>query len=80
MGERIYWHNVTKQIWNENDLGDFVEGNIDHGDDIRFSIRGNAIIYSLNQLEQDEDYQEFKWVKDQFIEYFKEFYEEEFKV
>ena len=78
MGQRLYWHNITQNKFNENDLGDTVE-NADKGDDIRFSARGNAIVISLLDLSDgDEIWTEFEDYKKEFLEYYKEIHGEEF--
>lgn len=76
MGQRYYWHNVTKDIYNENDLTDFVEQS-DKGDIIKFTDRGSAIIYDLKTLKEDQ-FNEYKYVQKNFLEKFKELNEIDF--
>ena len=70
MGQRYYWHNISKNIYNENDLGDFVD-ECEKGDVIKFTDRGSAIIYDLETLKEDQ-FNEYQYVKDNFLEKFKE--------
>jgi len=64
MGQRIYYHNITKNEYNINDFGDAVE-RADKNDIIKFSERGCAIMYSLHGTEE-----EYKSVRTHFYEYF----------
>ncbi len=78
MGQRIYYHNITKNEYNINDFGDVVEQS-DKDDIIKFSERGCAIMYDIrNKIEGESD--EFKSVRAHFYEYFREFHEENFSV
>lgn len=70
MGQIAYYHNLTKGWFNENDFGDAAEQS-DKGDDIKFSVRGNAQMFDLKTLEP-EDAKDYEFVKEQFTEHFKE--------
>lgn len=72
----IYFHNITKNWYNLNCLVDAVEES-DKGDDIKFTVRGNAQVFDLRTLEPD-DAKDYEYVRREFTEYFKEFHEEEF--
>lgn len=69
MGQRYYWHNVSQDIYNENDLGDFVD-QCKKGDVIKFTDRGSAIVYDLKTLKED-DFKEYQYVRDNFLESFR---------
>ena len=74
MGQSAYYHNLTKNWFNENDYGDAVE-NSEVGDVIKMSFRGNALVIDL--LKEDlkiEDKGEHDWARKQFLEYFKKFH------
>jgi len=75
MGQRTFIHNITKGFYNE-ELGDAVEQS-EKGDVIKFSRAGNALVIDLLTLDGDE-FKEFQFVKDEFLERFKEFHEENF--
>ncbi len=76
MGQRIYFHNISKNEYNINDFGDAVE-QADKTDIIKFSERGCAIMYDIRKKIEDEG-DEFKSTRTQFYESFKEFHEENF--
>jgi hypothetical protein len=72
MGQKTYYHNLTKKWFNENDYHDAVE-NSEVGDIIKMSFRGNALIIDL--LKEDleiESKGEYQWARDKFLDYFKE--------
>jgi hypothetical protein len=78
MGQQTYYHNLTKNWFNENDYGDAVE-NSEKGDLIKMSFRGNALLIDLKEVDLELEYKgEHDWARNQFIEYFKEFHEEDF--
>jgi len=78
MGQQTYYHNLTKNWFNENDYGDAVE-NSDKGDIIKMSFRGNALMIDLKEIDSEiESEGEHDWVRNQFLERFKEFHEEDF--
>lgn len=70
---RYYWHNISKGEYNNNDMQDFIESCVERTDRIKFSERGCAIVYDLDTLEQDE-FNEFKRLKKEFLECFEEFH------
>lgn len=50
-----YWfHNITKGIYNESDIDDFIEC-IDDGDIIKFTENGNALVRDLFEITKYED-------------------------
>ena len=78
MGQQTYYHNLTKNWFNENDYGDAVE-NSDKGDIIKMSFRGNALMIDLKEIDSEiESEGEHDWARNQFLERFKEFHEEDF--
>jgi len=54
-----FYHNLTKCIVNEMDIGDFIE-ELDRGDLVMFSISGDATLKHLDELD--------KYCKEQFNE------------
>lgn len=78
MGQRTFIHNITKGFYNE-EIGDAVEKS-EKGDVIKFSRAGNALVIDLLTLETSDadSFKEFQFVKDEFLNRFKEFHEEEF--
>ncbi len=72
----IYYHNITKGWYNEEDMGDAVESS-KKGDVIKFSVRGCSVVYDLKTLEGD-DFDEYGWIRRHLCDYFKEFWEEDF--
>ena len=46
MGQKAYYHNLTKNWYNENSYNDAVE-NSEVGDQIKFTFRGNALVFDL---------------------------------
>lgn len=82
MGQRIYYHNITKNEYNINDFSDAVE-QADKNDIIKFSERGCAIMYDIRKeggKEIGEDYSDYKSVRTHFYEYFKDFHGESFRI
>lgn len=78
MSQKVYYHNLTKNWFNENDYGDAVE-NSDFGDIIKFSIRGSALIFDLLKEDSTIEYSgEHEWVRDKFLDYFEEFHGKQF--
>ena len=75
MAQKIFIHNITKGFYNE-ELGDAVEKS-DKGDLIKFSYAGCSLMIDLITLKEDK-FNEYQYVKDRFLEYFKEFHEESF--
>ena len=76
---KTYYHNITKGWYNENDCGDAVENSY-VGDVIKMSFRGNALMIDLLYEDLEiESKGEHDWARKQFLNYFKEFHEEEFK-
>lgn len=74
MSQSVYYHNLTKGWFNENDYGDAVE-NSDAGDVIKFSIRGSALIFDLLKEDSTIEYSgEYEWARDKFVDYFEEFH------
>lgn len=71
MSQSIYYHNITKDWYNENDYGEAVE-NSEKGDLIKFSVRGNAQMFDLEKLEP-EDAKDYDYAKEQFCNYYYEF-------
>ena len=78
MGQQTYYHNLTKNWFNENDYGDAVE-NSDKGDIIKMSFRGNALMIDLKEVDLElESKGEHDWARNKFLKYFKEFHEDDF--
>ena len=78
MSQKVYFHNVTQGIYNINDLTDAVEM-CELGDDIKFSIRGSALMYDLQTLSDGDDVcREYQYIKDNFCKHFLYFHEENF--
>jgi hypothetical protein len=79
MGQSTYYHNLTKNWFNENDYADAVE-NSEVGDVIKMSFRGNALVIDL--LKEDleiESKSQHDFARKQFLDYFKEFHEVDFQ-
>ena len=78
MSQKTYYHNLTKNWFNENSCTDAVE-NSDRGDVIKMSFRGSALIIDLKEVDlKIEDKGEYDWARVRFLEYFKEYHEEDF--
>lgn len=78
MSQQVYYHNLTKGWFNENDYGDAVE-NSELGDIIKFSIRGSALIFDLLKEDSTIEYSgEYEWARDKFMDYFEEFHGQKF--
>ena len=60
----IFLHNITKQIFNETDIDDFVCG-LDADDLIKFTEPGNALIKDFSELD--------KYTKEQIFETYLEY-------
>ena len=43
---KIYWHNATKEYYNETELSDFV-ADVSKSDLILYTVAGDALIYEL---------------------------------
>lgn len=72
MGQKTYYHNITKNWYNENDCYTAVE-NSDVGDVIKFSFRGNALVFDLFVEDPEiENKGEHEWARKQFLDYQKE--------
>jgi hypothetical protein len=71
MGQNIYFHNITKNWFNCNDLGDAAESS-EHGDLIKFSVRGNAQMFDLATL-TPSDAEDYSHYRQDFIDCFKTF-------
>ncbi len=65
----IFLHNLTKNIFNETDIGDFVE-TLEKGDKIMYTESGNALIEPFMNLD--------KWTRNQLYESFYEFHGESY--
>ncbi|WP_116787649.1 hypothetical protein [Flavobacterium psychrotrophum] len=74
---KIYYHNLTKGIFNENDLGDAVES-ADPGDVIKFTARGCAIVFDINAPAEDEG-EEYDYVREDFKRYFDEYHSPDYE-
>lgn len=78
MSQSVYYHNLTKGWFNENDYVDAVE-NSDAGDLIKFSIRGSALMFDLLKEDSTIEYSgEYEWARDKFLDYFEEFHGQKF--
>ena len=69
---KVYYHNLTKGWFNENDLTDAAEKSSAH-DCIKLSFRGNALMIDL--LKEDlkiESKGEYDWARADFMEAFQE--------
>ena len=74
MGQSTYYHNLTKNWFNENDYGDAVE-NSEVGDVIKMSFRGNALVIDLLNEDLKIEYKgEHDWARKQFLDKFKKFH------
>jgi len=72
MGQKTYYHNLTKKWFNKNDYGDAAESS-EKGDIIKMSFRGNALIIDLKEVDLEiEDKGEHDWAREQFLNHFKE--------
>ena len=68
-----YWfHNITKGIYNESDLGDFVEC-VDDGDIIKFTENGNALIRDLYIKTKYESEGDHDNIRNEFFEKLKDY-------
>ena len=68
MGQSTYYHNLTKNWFNENDYADAAE-NSDPDDIIKMSFRGNALLIDLrNEDLKIETRGEHDWARRQFLE------------
>lgn len=76
MGQKIYYHNITKGWYNKNDYGDAAEYS-DKGDIIKFTARGNAQVFDLETM-TPEDANDYKFAKEQFLDHYKKFTGENF--
>jgi len=78
MSQSVYYHNLTKGWFNENDYGDAVEKS-DVGDIIKFSIRGSALIFDLQKEDSTIEYSgEYEYARDKFLDYFKKYHGKQF--
>lgn len=78
MGQKAYYHNLTKGWFNMNDYGDAVE-NSDIGDIIKFSIRGSTLLFDLLKEDSTIEYSgENSHYREQFLDYFKRYYGKKF--
>ena len=76
MGQAIYYHNLTKGWFNENSYTDAAE-NSDAGDVIKFSERGNALLFDLMEENPEiESNGEYNWARNQFLDHYREVNEE----
>lgn len=69
---KVYYHNLTKGWFNENDITDAAENSSAH-DCIKLSFRGNALMIDLlkEDLEIGEK-GEYDWARKEFLEAFQE--------
>ena len=68
-----YWfHNITKGIYNESHLDDFIEC-VDEGDVIKFTENGNALIRDLYELTKYEDVSDHINIRSEFFEKHKQY-------
>ena len=68
-----YWfHNITKGIYNESDLEDFVE-TVDDGDIIKFTENGNALIRDFHELTKYESEGDHDNIRKDFFEKLEEY-------
>ncbi|ROH98268.1 hypothetical protein EGI16_21565 [Chryseobacterium sp. G0240] len=78
MGQKTYYHNLTKGWSNENSYSDAAE-NSDVGDIIKMTFRGNALLIDLLNYDSEiEDNYEHNWAREQFLRAFKEYHETSF--
>lgn len=75
MSKNTFWHNITKDIYNEPTLAEFVE-TVEHGDTIQFSRAGNALLFDMTEVTVDDD---FYFVCEEFEQAFKECHKEPFQ-
>lgn len=69
---KVYYHNITKCWYNENDIIDAVE-NTSIGDVIKFSISGNALLFDMDKIDRSTELNdEYSWVRLQFNELFEQ--------
>ena len=76
MSIKTLYHNLTTKELNIGDLGDAVEYST-QGDDVRFSRAGCALMLDIRSKDED-DFNEFEFIRNDFKERFKEFHEQEF--
>ena len=79
MGQSAYYHNISKDWYNENDVSDAAE-NSEVGDKIKISFRGNALMIDL--LKEDlkiESKGEHEEERNKFLSYFKKYHNINFK-
>lgn len=63
-----YWfHNVTKGIYNESDLDDFIEC-VDNGDVIKFTENGNSLIRDLYEITKYEGEGDHDNIREEILE------------
>jgi hypothetical protein len=63
-----YWfHNITKNIYNESDLGDFVES-VEVGDVIKFTENGRSIIFDFHFTNKYEEGCDYSGIREEFFE------------
>jgi len=75
---KVYYHNLTKGWFNENDRNEAAANSEAH-DYVKFSIRGNSLMHDV--LREDEELEskgEYTWVRNDFFEAFKELHGVEF--
>lgn len=69
----IYYHNISKNIYNESDLGDFLSYYC-NGDIIKFSKSGNSLVYDMFEENLNiESEREFGQIRSEFLKEIKEF-------
>ena len=74
MGQKTYYHNITKGEYNINDYGDAVELS-ESTDVIKMSFRGNALMIDLTEFDSNlESEGEYDWARERFFDYFQEFH------
>ena len=80
MGQKTYYHNITKGEYNINDYGDAAEMS-ESTDLIKMSFRGNALMIDLTEFDPNlESEGEYDWARERFFDYFEEFHGKPFLV
>ena len=70
----MYYHNITKNWYNERDYADAVEKS-EPGDIIKMSNEGCALILDLLTEDSEIEFKgEHDWARKQFLDYFEEWH------
>ncbi|MGK6342877.1 hypothetical protein ACMGDK_11595 [Chryseobacterium sp. DT-3] len=78
MGQKTYYHNLTKGWFNENSYSDAAE-NSEIGDILKMTFRGNALVFDLlDYYPEIEDDHEHDWAREQFLTAFREIHNTSF--